>query len=469
MTNTFPKDFLFGGALAANQVEGAWNVDGKGPSIADYGLVAAPGRQRVYTRSIDPTAYYPSHQGIDFYHRFEQDIARLGDMGIQALRISINWSRIFPHGDDPEPNEAGLRFYDRVFTALRDHHIEPIVTLSHYEVPQHLVERYDSWIDRRLIDCFTRYSRTVISRYHTLVRYWITFNEINVILLNPELSAGIDPATHSRSQLYQAAHHQLVASAQVVTLAKAIDPGLQIGMMMLYPLSYAETCSPEDNLAQMNDMATHYLFADVQVRGAYSPKTLRYFARNRIDPDIQPGDGAILKEGTVDFISFSYYMSLVSSAAPGKKLTVSGNMLSGMANPHLRTTQWGWQIDPVGLRISLNQLYDRYQIPVFVVENGLGAEDSLVDGQINDDYRIEYLKAHLQQVNMAVEQDGVPVMGYLVWGIIDLVSASTGQMSKRYGLIYVDRDDDGRGSLERIPKASFYWYRDVIRSRGSDL
>ncbi len=470
MQTQFPKDFLFGGAISANQAEGAWNVSGKGVSSADLGLTALQGVKRLHSSKVEEGKYYPSHVGIDFYHHYDEDLRLFKRMGLQSLRISINWTRIFPKGDEKLPNKEGLKYYDELFDEMLRQGIEPIVTLSHYETPQYLVDHYGSWTNRKMIDFFLNFCNVVISRYHSKVKYWITFNEINVILYNPMLAAGLDSTKYSQKKLYQAGHYQMVASANVVKLAKKIDSKIKIGMMMLYPLSYPETCSPDDNLTAMKDMDIHYLFSDIQVRGYYSNKAKHILASKNISLDVTDTDIQALKEGTVDFISISYYMSLVSSAIPNKKLHVEGNILTGLANPYLETNEWGWQIDPVGLRIALNNLYDRYQKPIFIVENGLGAKDQFNDHkQIEDDYRIEYLRKHIAQVKKAITEDGVEVMGYLIWGIIDLVSASTGQMSKRYGLIYVDRKDDGSGSLQRVPKKSFNWYKNVIKTRGKEL
>lgn len=470
MSNKFPKTFLFGGAISANQSEGAWNVDGKGVSTADLALKGKHGEKRQFTSEVLADKYYPSHQGIDFYHQYPQDIALFKEMGFRCLRTSINWTRIFPNGDEVVPNETGLAFYDALFDELLANGIEPIVTISHYETPQHLVDTYGSWTNRKMIDFYLNLCQVLFERFHHKVKYWMTFNEINVIVLNPKMAAGIDLPISELDSLYQAAHYQFVASAKAVQIAKAINPELKIGMMLLYPLSYAETCAPEDNIENMHNMDIHYLFSDVQVRGKYSRKAEKFFNKHQITLDITEEDKNALKAGIVDYIGISYYMSLVTSATPEKKIKVEGNMLNGIQNPFLKKTDWDWQIDPIGLRLTLNQLYDRYEKPIFIVENGMGAQDVVRSGvMIEDDYRIDYLSQHLVEVKKAINEDGVDVIGYTVWGCIDLISASTGEMSKRYGLIYVEKDDDGNGSLRREKKKSFHWYQKVIQSDGEML
>ncbi|CAM4497757.1 MAG: 6-phospho-beta-glucosidase [Paenibacillus macerans] len=471
-TRKLLDDFLWGGAVSANQCEGAWNIGGKGISTADVAAAGKHGQSRLYTEGILENTYYPNHQAIDFYHRYQEDIALFAEMGFKCFRTSIHWTRIFPKGDETEPNEEGLAFYDRVFDECLKYGIEPVVTISHYETPLYLVKEYGSWTNRKMIDFYVKLCDTLFRRYRTKVKYWMTFNEINVITLNPLIAAGIRIEQYDRPEqaVYQAAHYQLVASAKAVELGHRINPDFKIGMMMLYPLSYAETCSPEDNLENMHNMDLHYYFSDVQVRGYYSPKAYKFLERRQISLDITPEDKRDLLAGNVDYIGISYYMSLVTSAKPERKIQVKGNMLDGIANPYLEKSAWDWQIDGLGLRIALNNLYDRYQLPIFVVENGLGAVDDKQEGEmIRDDYRIDYLKTHIAHMKDAVLLDGVDVMGYTVWGCIDLVSASTGEMKKRYGLIYVDRDDQGNGTLNRERKKSFYWYKNVILSNGEML
>lgn len=465
---TFPANFLWGGAVAANQCEGAYDEDGKGWSTQDLapkGIVGAI--------TAEPTADNLKLKGIDFYHRYRDDIAMLAEMGFSVFRFSIAWSRIFPNGDEETPNEAGLAFYDQLIDECRRHGMEPLVTLSHYETPYHLAKTYDGWCSRKMIDFFKRYVNTVMKRYKGKVHYWLTFNEINSILHNPYLSGGIlTPKEQlSKSDLYQAIHHELVASALVTKMAHEIDPDNKVGCMVIGIPSYPLTPNPDDVIANMEQDRHNLYFTDVQARGAYPKYLNRYFKENGIQIQMEEGDEEILKN-SVDFISFSYYMSTCGCADPDAHPQAAGNIIPGVANPYLRSSQWGWQIDPKGLRYLLNQFYDRYQKPLFIVENGLGARDELIEKDgvltVEDDYRIEYMREHLLQVEEAIE-DGVEVLGYTSWGCIDLVSASTAQMSKRYGFIYVDRNDDGSGTMARYRKKSFYWYRDVIASNGVSL
>lgn len=461
------RDFLWGGAVAANQLEGAYDVDGKGLSVADCLTAGTVDKKRMYTDGVLPGEYYPNHDGIDFYHRYPQDIRLLAEMGFKCFRTSIAWSRIYPNGDDVEPNEAGLAFYDRLFDECLKYGIKPVVTLSHYETPYALVKKYGSWKSRKVIEFFVRYCNTVFRRYKDKVKYWMTFNEINCMSMNPVMGAGIRDT--DAQTIYQAVHHQLVASAMAVKLGHQINPDFQIGMMMLYPQNYPQTCNPMDSLACMKEMDRHYYFSDVQCRGYYSNKALHFLKEKGVKLETAPEDARILQEGTIDYIGFSYYMSFVASYKQAAE-TTEGNMLQGGKNPYLKATDWGWQIDPLGLRLALNNLYDRYQKPLFIVENGLGAVDVVEkDGTIHDEYRIDYLKRHIESMKDAVEKDGVDLMGYTPWGCIDLVSAGTGEMKKRYGFIYVDRDNEGNGTLERRRKDSFYWYKKVIATNGEDL
>ena len=451
---TFPANFLWGGAVAANQCEGAYDEDGKGWSTQDL----AP-KGVVGAITDHPTEDNLKLKGIDFYHRYREDIAMLAEMGFSVFRFSIAWSRIFPNGDEETPNEAGLAFYDQLIDECRRHGMEPLVTLSHYETPYHLAKTYDGWCSRKMIDFFKRYVNTVMERYRGKVHYWLTFNEINSILHNPYLSGGIlTPKEQlSKSDLYQAIHHELVASALVTKMAHEIDPDNKVGCMVIGIPSYPLTPNPDDVIANMEQDRHNLYFTDVQARGAYPKYLNRYFKENGIQIQMEEGDEEILKN-SVDFISFSYYMSTCGCADPDAHPQAAGNIIPGVANPYLRSSQWGWQIDPKGLRYLLNQFYDRYQKPLFIVENGLGARDELIEKDgvltVEDDYRIEYMREHLLQVEEAIE-DGVEVLGYTSWGCIDLVSASIAQMSKRYGFIYVDRNDDGSGTMARYRKRAF--------------
>lgn len=465
----FPADFLWGGAVAANQCEGAWNVNGKGVSTSDVATAGALNVKREYTDGIQEGKYYPSHEAIDFYHRYKEDVKLFAEMGFKCFRTSIAWTRIFPNGDEVEPNEEGLKYYDDLFDECLKYDIQPVVTISHYEMPYALVENYGSWRNRKLVDFYVNYCKVIFNRYKDKVKHWMTFNEINVIAHNPFISSGIKfKAGENKEQvIYQAAHHQFVASAKAVKLGHEINPDFKIGCMILYPLAYPETCNPEDVLIANNFMNRHYFFSDVHVKGFYPNYMKQYFKNNNIKVKFEEEDEAILKDGTVDFIGFSYYMTLVVSATnDGKKLT-GGNMSKGIQNPYLKASDWGWQVDPVGFRIALNNLYDRYEVPLFCVENGFGAIDTIEeDGSINDDYRIDYLRQHIAEMKKAITLDGVEMIGYTPWGCIDLISAGTGEMKKRYGFIYVDKDNDGTGTLERKKKKSFDWYKEVIKTNG---
>ena len=473
----FPADFLWGGATAANQYEGAYNVDGKGLSVQDVtpkgGMPAKAGDLNPLITD-EPTLDNLKLEGIDFYHRYKEDIALFAEMGFKVYRTSIAWSRIFPNGDETEPNEAGLKFYDDLFDELAKYGIEPLVTLSHYETPLHLARKYNGWANRDLIGFYERYVRTVFTRYKDKVKYWLTFNEINSVLHAPFMSGGIATPVEelSKQDLYQAVHHELVASALATKIGHEINPNFKIGCMVLAMPAYPMTPKPEDVLAAREFENQNYLFSDIQVRGKYPAYMNRFFKENGIEIQFAPGDKKLMAEHTVDFISFSYYMSVVQAHDPESYSSGRGNVLGGLQNPYLTASEWGWQVDPIGLRLVLNAFYDRYQLPLFIVENGLGAKDVLVDGPngptVEDDYRIDYLKQHLQQVGEAIE-DGVELWGYTTWGCIDLVSASTAQMSKRYGFIYVDRNDDGTGSLDRYKKKSFDWYKEVIATNGEKL
>lgn len=472
----FPTDFLWGAALAANQCEGAWNEGGKGPSVADHLTAGSRTKPRRFVEDLDLDDYFPSHTGVDFYHRFEEDIVLFGQIGLKCLRLSIAWSRIFPHGDDAEPNEEGLAFYDRVFTLCRENNITPLVTLSHFEMPYHLVTAYNGFADRRVIDLFVRYAETCFTRYQGLVTYWLTFNEVNFGTLSAGrlIGLGLRSAaqadyffgTGDATEQYQALHHVFLASAKAVIAGHRIDPANQIGCMIANGLSYPLTPKPEDVLAtqQRTDWFNHFC-GDVQVRGAYPSFAKAKLAKMGVTLDLAPDDEATLLAGKVDFYSFSYYSSSCLAAEAGEES--QANLLAGQKNPYLETSAWGWQIDPIGLRVTLNRLYQRYQVPLLVVENGLGAVDELKNGVVDDPYRIDYLRVHVKAMHDAIVEDGVDLMGYTMWTALDLISAGTGEMAKRYGLIYVDRDDSGHGSLARTPKASAAWYADVIATNGA--
>lgn len=488
----FPKNFLWGGATAANQFEGGWNEGGKLDSTADHFTLGSRTEPRYFTEVIDTDKYYyPSHKASDFYHHYKEDIALLGEMGFKIFRMSINWARIFPNGDDKEPNQEGIDFYRNVFLELKKYNIEPLVTISHYEMPYHLAEKYDGWLNRKTIDFFLRYCKVLFDEYQGLVKYWITFNEINSLILggNGYFSGGI--LSSSRKDMgagvlngeelsveeshgdvvkqYQALHHQLVASALAVKLAHETNEEYEVGCMTAGITQYPLTCKPEDMLlVQKERRNIFYYCPDIQVKGEYPRYAQRFFEENDINIHFETGDEDILKQGTVDYFTFSYYSTgCVSSDDSAEK--TEGNLVFGVENPYLKKSQWGWQIDPKGLRYFLNEIYDRYGKPIMVVENGLGQDDKLeADKTIHDDYRIEYTREHILAMSEAIK-DGVELIGYTPWGCIDLAAASTGEMKKRYGFVYVDADDLGNGTYKRYKKDSFYWYKEVIESNGANL
>ena len=482
--SVFPQGFLWGGALAANQSEGAYREGGKGLTTVDmipHGanrLAVKVGKEKRF--SLRDDEFYPSHEAIDFYHRYKEDIALMAEMGFKTFRLSIAWTRIFPTGMETEPNEAGLKFYDRVFDECKKYGIEPLVTISHYEMPYALVEKCNGWEGRECIGYFEHYCKVIFERYQDKVKYWLTFNEINSgmqqmgNILSTSTVKGYsgtvfdfpdDPPTR-----FQAMHHQFVASAKVVLYAHEHYPDFKMGNMVCCIVSYPYTCKPEDILEAQHQMQyMNWYCSDVQCKGEYPFYAKRIWKENRVSLHMEPGDLEILKKGTVDFYTFSYY----SSNCVGAGETVeqgAGNIVGGLRNPYIQVSDWGWGIDASGLRYSLNEIYDRYHLPMMVVENGLGAHDTVeADGRIHDDYRIDYLRQHIEQMKLAVEEDGVDLIGYTPWGCIDLVSASTGEMAKRYGFVYVNKFDDGTGDLSRRRKDSFYWYQKVIKTNGEDL
>ncbi|WP_391557662.1 6-phospho-beta-glucosidase [Robertmurraya sp.] len=469
------KDFLWGGAVAANQCEGAYLADGKGLTLTDLLPDANHGRWEALkdlNKALETTyEYYPSHEAIDFYHHYKEDIALFAEMGFKTFRTSINWTRIFPNGDEKEPNEEGLAFYDSIFDECLKYGIEPLVTINHFDTPFALYQNYGGWKNRKLVDFYLNYCKAVFNRFKDKVKYWLTFNEINMIIHLPIVGGFIDLKNESNLEQvkYQAAHHQLLASALATKLAHEINPEFKIGCMLGAGKTYAHTCHPEDVWKAYNADRKDYFFIDVQVRGYYPSYSKRFFKENNITLDIQDGDLEVLREHTVDFISLSYYSSRLTSADPKMNDKTDGNIVPSMKNQYLEVSEWGWQIDPLGLRITLNELYDRYQKPLFIVENGLGAIDSPDENfYVEDDYRIAYHREHIKAMKAAIE-DGVELWGYTTWGCIDIVSASNGEMSKRYGFIYVDLDNEGNGTRKRYKKKSFDWYKNVIATNGEEL
>lgn len=490
---SFPKEFLWGGATAANQYEGGWNEGGKKASTSDVMLGGSHTEPRMITWMNKETGetgktgmglgaplefpegavpavlegcYYPSHEATDFYHHWKEDLGLLAEAGCNTFRMSINWACIFPDGDDEEPNEEGLKFYEEIFKECKRLGIEPLVTLSHYETPLNLAVQYGGWIDRRLIDFFEKYARTVFERYKGLVKYYLTFNEINIMSMGPYMAGGIlDDSAQNKAQ---GAHNQFVASAKAVKAAREIDENIRVGQMLAYQPVYGLTCDPEDQLLALKTAHNTLFFSDVQTGGAYPNYKLKEYEREGIVLDDTPEDYELIAKYPADFLSFSCYGSSTHTTHDAD--ATGGNMIMGVKNPYLETNVWGWGTDPNCLRIALNTLYDRYHKPLWIVENGIGWDDQVEeDGSIHDDYRIDYLRKNISSMHDAIVLDGVDLMGYTMWGIVDLVSAGTGEMKKRYGLIYVDKDDQGNGTLERSKKDSFYWYKKMIASQGTDL
>lgn len=466
--------FLWGGAVAAHQLEGGWNNGGKGPSVADVMTAGAHGVAREITDGVIEGNNYPNHEAIDFYGHYKEDIKLFAEMGFKCFRTSIAWTRIFPNGDELEPNEEGLKFYDDMFDELLKYGIEPIITLSHFEMPYNLAKNYGGWTNRKVIDFFVKYAETVMDRYKNKVKYWMTFNEINnqrdtTVDIYGWTNSGVKYTEYDNPEetMYQVAHHELVASALVVDKGHTINPDFEIGCMCSYVPAYPYSCHPSDVMMSVHEMQKYYMFLDVHARGHYPNYLKKYWERQNINIEITKKDEEILAKGTVDYIGFSYYLS----KAVKHDHIEEGNAIQGSShfikNPNIEVSDWGWAIDPTGLRFALNTLYERYEKPLFIVENGFGAIDiKEEDGTCHDPYRIDYLKKHIEAMKLAVDEDGVDLMGYTPWGCIDLVSFTTGEMKKRYGFIYVDKDNDGNGTLERSKKDSFEWYKKVISSNG---
>ena len=481
---SFPKGFLWGGATSSPQLEGGFNCGGRGKSHMDF-FNFIPVDEREDSRGTDDLTLerfqemrenedrmnLPFRRGVDFYHHYREDIALFAEMGFKCFRMSVSWCRLFPTGLEEKPNPTGVQFYHDVFAECHKHGIEPLVTMTHYEIPVELVDRYNGWESPEVIDLFCRYTKVLIDEYKDEVKYWITFNEINMSMNSPTLGAGAFPERSERNRLsliHQAMHHQFVASAKTVAYAHEVAPQCKIGSMIARLECYPYTCAPADVAATLLEDQLNLYSYDVMARGAYPKRVLRYFRDTDIEIDYVNSYEDILKTGTVDFLAFSYYMTYVVSADEDKREN-PGDLVKNLANPYLAKSEWGWGIDPEGLRTTLNRLYDRCQMPLFVVENGLGAVDALEeDGTVHDPYRIDYLRAHVEALGEAID-DGVPVLGYTTWGCIDLQSCSFADMTKRYGFIYVDQDDYGNGSLKRYRKDSFYWYKKVIASNGEDL
>ncbi len=476
---SLPKEFLWGGALAAHQFEGGVLETSKGFSVADVMTAGAVGVPRRITDGVLEGEYYPNHVGIDFYHRYKEDIALMAEMGFKCFRTSIAWSRIFPNGDEAEPNEEGLKFYDDVFDELLKYGIEPVITLSHFEMPYHIAKEYGGFLNRKTIGFFEKFARVCFERYKDKVKYWMTFNEINnqMNVANDIFgwtNSGVHFGDYEKPEeaMYRCAHYELVASALAVKAGHEINPDFKIGGMIAMVPVYPFSSNPDDVLLSQQEMHKKFFFSDIQVRGHYPNYAKKFLDRMGYDIDITPEDEKILSEGTIDYIGFSYYMSNTVKADANQDVSESTCAASSFTvdNPYIKVSDWGWGIDPKGLRYALNLFAERYEIPLFIVENGFGAIDEKeADGSCHDPYRIDYLKAHIEEMKKAVEEDGVELMGYTPWGCIDCVSFTTGEMKKRYGFIYVDRNNDGSGSLERSKKDSFDWYKKVIASNGEEL
>ena len=467
----FNEGFLWGGAIAANQCEGAYKEDGKGLSLVD---IIPAGKDR-FEAMFNPKkaletdyGFYPSHFSIDFYHTYKEDIKLFGEMGFKTYRCSIGWSRIFPNGDDVEPNEEGLKFYEDLFKECHKYGIEPLVTITHFDCPMNLVEKYGAWRNRKLIGFYEKLCRTIFNRYKGLVKYWLTFNEINSLLMFKDFIHNMSKDDIANN--YKALHNQFVASARAVQRAHSIDPEYKVGCMIAGACSYPLTCAPEDVLKNQKKMQdSFYYCGDVMVRGEYPVFAKRLWKEDNVNLEYTEEDIKDLKEGKVDFFSFSYYSTTCTSADKNVAKDGLGNFSLGSKNPYIQYSEWGWGMDPIGLRYYLNEIYNRYEIPVMVVENGLGAIDELTeDKKVHDQYRIEYLREHIKSMEGALE-DGVDLIAYTPWGCIDLISASTGEMKKRYGFIYVDLDNEGNGTMQRYKKDSFEWYKKVISSNGEEL
>ncbi len=475
-----PEGFLWGGATAANQCEGGYQEGGRGLSTVD---VVPFGKDRFPVMSgkmkmleCDDEHSYPAHEAIDMYHHYKEDIRLFGEMGFKCYRLSIAWTRILPNGDDDVPSEEGLAFYDSLFDECHKYGIEPLVTICHFDAPIALIKKYGGWKDRRMVDAYLKYCTAIFARYKDKVKYWLTFNEINMLLHLPFMGAGIcfEPGENEEEVKYRAAHYEIVASAKAVQLAHKMMPGAMVGCMLAAGQYYPRTCNPQDIYTAMEADRDNYFFIDAQARGEYPVWAWKRMEKLGIKLDYTAEDEADMKAGVVDFISFSYYSSrcLTADEELIAKENAQGNaaVFTSVKNPYLKASDWGWAIDPLGLRITMNTLYDRYRKPLFIVENGLGANDVVeADGSIHDNYRIEYMRAHIEEMLKAVNEDGIPLLGYTMWGPIDLVSASTGEMKKRYGFIYVDKDNEGNGTLARSRKDSFYWYKKVIETNGEDL
>lgn len=480
---SFPSDFLWGGATSSVQYEGGFGQGGDGVGHMDFIRCLSPEERKTSKSTFNPTLeefeYCRAHEDelnlayrrdTDFYHRYREDIALFAEMGFKSFRMSVSWPRLFPTGEESEPNPKGIQFYHDVFDELHKAGIEPIVTMIHYEIPLNLTLEYNGWESRKTLEAYCRYTKTLIDEYKDDVKYWITFNEINMTTHAPFVGGALfveKSVRDEKSCVWQALHHQFLASARTVRYCHETAPQCKIGLMINRQEIYAETCNPLDELRALKDDQFNFSFLDVAIRGGYSRALLSYFNENGIELDVEDGDAETLASACIDFIAISYYMTWVASGDEAKQDPL-GSFVRAPRNPYLEASEWGWPIDPIGLRITLNRIYDRYQLPIMIVENGLGAHDDFVEGTVHDSYRIDYLRRHIEEVGKAID-DGVEVLAYTPWGCIDLVSASKTEIEKRYGFIYVDADDEGNGTYDRFRKDSFFWYQQVIASNGKDL
>lgn len=486
MKTGFPDTFLWGGAMSASQADGAYQEGNKGLDTQDLRYFnadwtkeerALQSNRRInhkkYVEALKDSedVHYPFRWGIDFYHKYKEDIELFDELGIKVLRTSINWARIYPNGDDEQPNEEGIQWYINMFGECKKHGMKVFATILHYNIPVNLLTNYGGWKNRKTIDFYVRYATTLFKRLGDLVDYWLPFNEVNAARFNPYNGACLieEEEEHYDSTIFQCLHHQFIANALTIKAAHELLSEPKVGGMIARFTTYPATCKPEDVMQMIHDdQYSNWFYLDVMARGEYPAYMERFFEESKIAIHMEPGDKEILKNNTINFTAFSYYFSQVSTTDQGWEKT-SGNLIMANKNPYLESSEWGWQKDPIGLRITLNQVYDRYQLPIFIAENGLGAMDVLqMDKRIHDPYRIDYLKAHVKQMKEAI-MDGVNLIGYTMWGFIDLVSCGSMEMSKRYGVIYVDRDDQGKGSNQRYKKDSFYWYRTCIQSNGEKL
>ncbi|MBQ6532864.1 MAG: family 1 glycosylhydrolase [Solobacterium sp.] len=485
----FPKDFLWGGAVAANQWEGGWNLDGRGPAMTDVTTggtrdlprlityIDKDGRHGTLTRgeklpegakyAVLEEYHYPNHEAVDGYHHYKEDIALFAEMGFKQFRMSISWSRLFPTGLEKEPLKEGVEFYRNMFLEMKKYNIEPLVTIWHFDTPLYLEEHCGGWLNRETIAHYVRFAETCFREYKGLVKHWLTFNEINNTIMFLDMGRNLPDEAYAEA--YQHLHHQFVASARAVKIGHEIDPENRIGCMICGITWYPATCDPKDILANRHAWEKNIFYCgDVQCKGSYGTYAGRLWQEHNVKLDITPEDLKDLVEGTVDFYTFSYYMSNLVTTHKATDI-VGGNFSAGVRNEYLQYSDWGWATDPDGLQYYLEVIYDRYHLPLMVVENGLGAYDTVeADGSIHDPFRIDYYRCHIEAMDRAL-QNGVDLIGYTTWGCIDVVSAGTGEMRKRYGFIYVDMDDEGKGTMARSRKDSFFWYKKVIASNGSDL